>query len=60
LALEAGDAQWLSPGKSPGKGTSAYAQYRENISRKAKSAPHDICCPFLDILLSPREFWHPL
>jgi len=44
-----------APGKSPGKATSAYAQYRENISGEAKSAPHDISCPFLDILLSPRE-----
>jgi len=43
-------------GRSPGKGTSAYALYREIISREAMSVHHDISGPFLDILLCPREF----
>ena len=42
-------------GKSPEKGPSAFAQYRENISREAKSVLRDISRPFVDILLSPRE-----
>lgn len=42
-------------GKSPEKGPSAFAQYRENISKEAKSVIHDISRPFVDILLSPRE-----
>lgn len=47
-------------GKSPEKGTSAFAQYRENISREEKSVIHDISRHFLDILLSPREFLESL
>jgi len=31
-------------GKSPGKGTSAYALYREVISREANSVHYDIRC----------------
>ncbi len=34
-----------APGKSPGKGTSAYAQYRENISRRQSLLPMTSAVP---------------